>query len=82
MKNYVYPCKPQFTKKWSLRGSILYRHVFMMCSLSVILLVPRDCGISWVSSLIFELCFKSVSIYARHCSSDHSQIAECRKKSK
>ena len=32
-KNNVYPCKPSFTLlKWGLRGSTLYRHVFvMMC---------------------------------------------------
>ena len=30
-KNNVYPCKPQFYyKKWGLRGSKLYRHVFVM----------------------------------------------------
>ena len=32
-KNNVYPCKPQFYyKKWGLRGSKLYRHVFLMAS--------------------------------------------------
>ena len=30
-KNNSYPCKPSFTiKKWSLRGSKLYRHVLVM----------------------------------------------------
>ena len=30
-KNNVYPCKPQFYSiKWGLRGSTLYRHVFVM----------------------------------------------------
>ena len=30
-KNNEYPCKPQFyIKKWGLRGSKLYRHVFVM----------------------------------------------------
>ena len=30
-KNNVYPCKPKFYYiKWGLRGSKLYRHVFMM----------------------------------------------------
>ena len=30
-KNNVYPCKPSFTiEKWGLRGSKLYRHVFVM----------------------------------------------------
>ena len=30
-KNNVYPCKPNFTiLKWGLRGSKLYRHVFVM----------------------------------------------------
>ena len=30
-KNNVYPCKPQFYyKKWGLRGSKLYWHVFVM----------------------------------------------------
>ena len=30
-KNNVYPCKPQFYyKKWGLRGSKLYRYVFLM----------------------------------------------------
>ena len=30
-KNNIYPCKPQFCyKKWGLRGSNLYRHVFVM----------------------------------------------------
>ena len=33
-KNNVYPCKPQFyyIKKWGLRGSKLYRRVFVMGS--------------------------------------------------
>ena len=32
-KNNVYPCKPQFYYlKWGLRGSKLYRHVFVMKS--------------------------------------------------
>ena len=31
MKNNVYPCKPQFYYiKWDLRGSKLYRYVFVM----------------------------------------------------
>ena len=30
-KNNIYPCKPQFYYiKWVLRGSKLYRHVFVM----------------------------------------------------
>ena len=29
-KNNVYPCKPQFYYKWGLRGSKLYRYVFLM----------------------------------------------------
>ena len=30
-KNNVYPCKPKFYYiKWGLRGSKLYRHVFVM----------------------------------------------------
>ena len=29
-KNNVYPCKPQFYYMWGLRGSKLYRHVFVM----------------------------------------------------
>ena len=34
-KNNVYPCKPQFYYiKVGLRGSKLYRHVFVMSSLS------------------------------------------------
>ena len=33
-KNNVYPCKPQFYyKKWGLRGSILYRQVFVMMTM-------------------------------------------------
>ena len=39
-KNNVYPCKPQFYyKKWGLRGSKLYRHVFVMKGC-----VSQSCG--------------------------------------
>ena len=30
-KNNVYPCKPQFYYMKGLKGSKLYRHVFVMC---------------------------------------------------
>ena len=51
---------PSFTiSKWGLRGSILYRHVFMMKTALVSIrkniiykAVLLDCGISWVSSYI------------------------------
>ena len=36
MKNNVYPCKPHFSiKMWGLRGSKLYRHVFVMYPSSI-----------------------------------------------
>ena len=64
MKNNVYPSKPQFNYiKVGFKGVKLYRHVFVMVGLFFIVpylfffqflrrAVLRDCGLSWVSSVI------------------------------
>ena len=64
MKNNVYPCKPQFyyIKKWGLRGSKLYRYVFVMWTR--IKLVLKEQFYLDVQCLLSPVCPNSLGSYS------------------
>ena len=78
-KNNVYPCKPQFYYiKWGLRGSKLYRYVFVMiwiwatnwqfCWTSVIIVEVLFCSqlFYWICAVLFRHCIFPLHVFFRY----------------
>ena len=63
-KNNVYHCKPQFYYiKWGIRGSKLYRRVFVMSFIFYCVCSPSWCGVFPLArDVTFSLCSVILSL--------------------